>query len=122
MRIVSVVLGIVAVLALAAPVAAQEPLRRTTLTIEAEEPARTGEPQQVIAVLTGADGAPIAGQHVAVYGQLRFFDYTDTALVGEARTDHRGMATVSHAPTVEGTTRLTAEFAGTDSPFDVGGF
>ena len=118
MRRVIVLVGIAGVLAVAGPVAAEpEPagLDPTTLTLEADEVARTGEPHEVVVALTGQDGDPLVGQTITVVERIHFFDYADTALVGEARTDHRGIATLSYLPGVPGPGQLTAQYPGSET-------
>lgn len=112
MRALVLLAGTALVLVSAAPALAAENGRGVELEIAADEHARQGTPQEVTLRLIDARGAPLAGHTVALWQQLRMFDYTDTALVAEARTDFRGEATLVHVPAAAGSSRLTAEFAG----------
>ena len=101
-------------LALGAPAPAHGATQPAQLTLEADEEARQGDPHEITVRLSDASGAPLAGRTVAVRQELRFFDYRDEAPAGEVRTDYRGVATLTHTPTLPGRSRLIAEFAGDD--------
>lgn len=106
--------GLVAALVAAVPAAATEPGVGTRLAIEVAAEAVQGEEHHTRIVLTDVRGNPLQGEIVALYEQLRLFDYADTALVGEKRTDHHGAATFAHVPSVPGRSRLAAEYFGSD--------
>jgi hypothetical protein len=96
------------------PALAAETTQATRLVVEVAEGARHGEPHAVTAILTDRRGRPLAGETVAVWEQVRLFDYTDFVLIAEVRTNHEGRATVSHVATAPGAGRITAEYAGSD--------
>ena len=112
MSAVLLAVGLFIVLVSGAPAHASEAGEATRLNVETEDRVRQGEPHEIGILLTDADGAPLAGQPVTVREQIRFFDYVDTVAVGEARTDHRGAATLEYTPTVPGPGGLTATFDG----------
>jgi hypothetical protein len=112
MRAAVLLAGITLVLVGSVPALAAETDRRVQLEVVADDHARQGTPHEITVRLTDARGAPLAGHTVALSEQLRMFDYADTALIAEMRTDFRGQVTLTHVPTAAGSSRLTAEFAG----------
>lgn len=115
MRRMVIVGGVMLALLAGAPAAASVATDATRLTITTGEQARQGEPHEVTVRVTDARGAPLAGRSVTLWEQLRFFDYRDMARVADARTDHRGVATVAYTPAAAGSGQLLAEFAGDDT-------
>lgn len=111
--LVAAALALTAV-ATAAPALAVESAQATRLTVEVADGARHGEAHEVTVRLTDRRGKAIAGEAIAIWEQIRLFDYTDLALVAEARTNHEGRVTVSHVATAPGTGRIVAEYAGAD--------
>jgi hypothetical protein len=107
--------GIIAALMAAGTAAAAEPGAGTRLTIEAATEAFHGEVHHTTVVLTDSRGNPLQGETVALYEELRLFDYTDMSLVGEERTDHRGVATFAYIPPMPGRSLLAAEYPGSDT-------
>jgi hypothetical protein len=110
----ALVLAVAAVLVGVGPVPAVGARQATTLTVEGSDPARHGEPHEITIVLT-AGGTPLTGEMVALFEELHFFDYVDTVLVSEVRTDFRGTATVTHIPSAPGPGRVTVHYPGSDA-------
>ncbi len=112
MRRTTIALGILLLLAFASPVYATEAQQSTRLIIELDHHARHGEQHQVTVYLTDSRGRPLSGEAVALFEELRLFDYVGMGLVAELRTDYRGSATFAHMPVAEGNGRVTAEYRG----------
>ncbi len=105
-------IGVATMLMVAAPAAANP--ASTEVAIVVESGARTGEPLDVTITLSDASGDPVSEAPVMVLEELRFFDYHDVSTVGETRTDHRGIATLTYVPGRAGQGRLIAEYPGAD--------
>jgi hypothetical protein len=85
----------------------------TQLTLLPPDAMVQGEPATLRSTLTDAAGNPIAGETLTFSATLPFFDYVSVVEIGTARTDFRGVATLSYNPTVDGARTFWVAYAGT---------
>jgi hypothetical protein len=118
LRFAHAITALVVLVALAVPTAEAVTAQSTTassLRIEVPEQITQGQETTIAAVLEDRRGRPIQGAVIGFSERIRFFGYADTAPIGEARTDFRGRASLTHVPTTTGTGQLIAEFLGNEA-------
>lgn len=84
----------------------------TTLALEVPDALVQGQSATLRATLSDGDGAPITGAPITFWVSLHFFDHTDTLRLGTARTNFRGVASLTFNPTIDGRRHLAAAFEG----------
>ena len=110
-RVAGALIVILAVFAVAPPIASGQDAGATQLELRVLADASVGDEVSVEARLT-VDGTPLPDAEIVFYRSAEFFNTGGDLLMGRERTDQFGTARVMYHPRSEGEMLIMAEFDG----------